>query len=333
MKICYQPDIINKNRGVIAFRYGKELGYVWVSNTGSGNWSGPCLFFLSLICQAVNEWIASRLGMRAKSLENAIKKLFNDPGKEGKAKEFYEHPLIKSLMDDKKPPSYIPAKTFSRVLLDMITSTPAAAGARTFNGARVVISHLKESEIKGTLLCFFNTAQEDLAHVRKDIEDWYDSAMERVSGWYKRKIQWIILGISLGISWLFNADSFTIVNTLWRDNALRASVVASVEARVRNASPSGQNTSSQSIDEIYAELQKLNLPIGWVMRDNPKALQDDPRAVPDDIRGWVYKVLGIIVTALAATQGAGFWFDIMKRFVDIRGEGKKPEEGKKDSIR
>lgn len=280
-------------------------------------------FILSLICQSINEWFASRLGMRAKSLEKAIRKLFNDPKK---TEQFYSHSLITSLMDGERRPSYIPAKTFSRVLLDMITPSSAAEGITGIKGMKGAISQLSESEIKGALLCFFNATQENLAQVRKDIEDWYDSAMERVSGWYKRKIQWIILGISLGISGLLNADSFTIVNTLWRDDVLRASIVASAQKSVENPPSFDQDTSPRSIDELYTDLQKLNLPIGWVGRDNPRALKDDPRAVPDDFRSWVYKVIGIVVTALAASQGAGFWFDLMKKFVDLRGVGKKPEE-------
>lgn len=280
-------------------------------------------FILSLICQSINEWFASRLGMRAKSLEKAISKLFNDPKK---TEQFYSHSLITSLMDGERRPSYIPAQTFSRVLLDMITPSSAAEGITGVRGMKGAISQLSESEIKGALLCFFNATQENLAHVRKDIEDWYDSAMERVSGWYKRKIQWIILGISLGISGLLNADSFTIVNTLWRDDVLRASIVASAQKSVENPPSFDQDTSPRSIDELYTDLQKLNLPIGWVGRDNPRALKDDPRAVPDDFRSWVYKVIGIVVTALAASQGAGFWFDLMKKFVDLRGVGKKPEE-------
>ncbi|OOP55287.1 MAG: hypothetical protein AYP45_15585 [Candidatus Brocadia carolinensis] len=280
-------------------------------------------FILSLICQSINEWFASRLGMRAKSLEKAIRKLFNDPKK---TEQFYSHSLITSLMDGERRPSYIPAKTFSRVLLDMITPSSAAEGITGIRGMKGAISQLSESEIKGALLCFFNATQENLAQVRKDIEDWYDSAMERVSGWYKRKIQWIILGISLGISGLLNADSFTIVNTLWRDDVLRASIVASAQKSVENPPSFDQDTSPRSIDELYTDLQKLNLPIGWVGRDNPRALKDDPRAVPDDFRSWVYKVIGIVVTALAASQGAGFWFDLMKKFVDLRGVGKKPEE-------
>ncbi|MCE7912203.1 MAG: hypothetical protein DYG84_10785 [Candidatus Brocadia sp. AMX3] len=36
-----------------------------------------------------------------------------------------------------------------------------------------------------------------------------------------------------------------------------------------------------------------------------------------------------MVTALAATQGAGCWFDLPKRFVGICGVGKKTRRGKR----
>ena len=179
------------------------------------------------------------------------------------------------------------------------------------------------------LLNFFSTAHEDLANVRKDIEGWFNSTMERVSGWYKRKMQWFILIISFVVCGLLNADSFMIANTLWRDDALRATVVASAAQKVcKNSSPSDQNDQTKTIDELHAELQKLNLPIGWVKRDNPKALKDDPGIFPDDVRSWVYKVIGIIFTSLAISQGAPFWFDVLNKFVNLRGVGKKPEDEK-----
>jgi hypothetical protein len=37
-------------------------------------------------------------------------------------------------------------------------------------------------------------------------------------------------------------------------------------------------------------------------------------------------VLGILLTALAARQGAPFWFDVLKRVVNLRGTGANPSE-------
>jgi hypothetical protein len=41
-----------------------------------------------------------------------------------------------------------------------------------------------------------------------EYEQRYNSAMDRVSGWYKRRVQWIILGLGLGIAIVVNAEHY-----------------------------------------------------------------------------------------------------------------------------
>jgi hypothetical protein len=40
---------------------------------------------------------------------------------------------------------------------------------------------------------------------------------------------------------------------------------------------------------------------------------------------WLVKVLGWLVTGLAVSLGAPFWFDLLNRVVDLRGAGRRPE--------
>lgn len=297
-------------------------------------------FVLSLICSAVNEWIASRLGMRAKCLEKAVKNLLchsaTDTMKEDPAsvsgfadikKLFYEHHLIKGLMDGNKLPSYIPANIFSSALLEIAKKVSTAAGDKS-----ATIIALPDGKLKELLVNFAKKAETDLVQARVDVETWFNGTMERAAGWYKRQIQWIILGISFGVSGFLNADSFTIANALWNDGNLRTAVVASAQKAADNPPPTAPNASSKSIEELRSELQSLNLPIGWVLQQEPtdkqKTLLDDPRAVPGSVGGWIYKIAGIIFTAIAASQGAPFWFDLLNKFIDLRGVGKKPEEKK-----
>lgn len=297
-------------------------------------------FVLSMISSAVNEWIASRLGMRAKFLEKAIRNLLTHPAsdttKEDTAsagsfavvkKLFYEHHLIKGLMDGNKLPSYIPANIFSSVLLEIVKRAPTASGDKTNT-----ILALPEGKLRDLLVNFAKNAETNLEQARVEVETWFNGTMERASGWYKRQIQWIILLISLGVSGFLNADSFTIANALWNNGNLRAAVVASAQKAVANPSPTAPNASSKSIEELRSELQSLNLPIGWVLQqestDKQKALLNDPRALPNTVGGWIYKIAGIIFTAIAASQGAPFWFDLLNKFIDLRGVGKKPEEKK-----
>ena len=53
--------------------------------------------------------------------------------------------------------------------------------------------------------------------------------MERVTGWYRRKTQLIILAVAATMSVALNVDSFDVANSLWNDAALRDSVVAAAQ--------------------------------------------------------------------------------------------------------
>jgi len=44
----------------------------------------------------------------------------------------------------------------------------------------------------------------------------------------------------------------------------------------------------------------------------------------------VGKFVGWLFSGMAATQGAPFWFEILKQLVNVRSSGKKPDENKTD---
>jgi len=44
------------------------------------------------------------------------------------------------------------------------------------------------------------------------------------------------------------------------------------------------------------------------------------------LSGFLAKLAGWLITALAAAQGAPFWFDLLNKLLQLRGTGKKPEE-------
>lgn len=50
---------------------------------------------LSLLCTAINEWIAGLMALRPKTLEQGIRNLLNDRTGTGFAKRLYDHPLIR----------------------------------------------------------------------------------------------------------------------------------------------------------------------------------------------------------------------------------------------
>src|SRR5262249_54559986 len=59
---------------------------------------------------------------------------------------------------------------------------------------------------------------------------WFDQAMDRAGGWYKRQAQALSIAIGFVVAVAANADVLHVASRLWNDASLRASVTAAAEA-------------------------------------------------------------------------------------------------------
>jgi hypothetical protein len=297
---------------------------------------------LSVICTAVGELIASVFSLRARNLAKGITNLFADTQLKGLETLFYEHPLIKSLYQGSRKPSYIPSHTFALAFLDGIAPFEAY-GTALLSQIRAAVAGLpSDSELKRLLSIFLQQAGDDFTKLQANIENWFDDAMTRVSGWYKRKSQAIVFILALLLTGITNADTVQIVKSLSTDTALRVSVVAQALefARLQGpgavrqpAQPAGTSaagspaegggttpapqptakpTPKEVIQETFGSLDALGIPLGW-------------RAMPGEAE-WPNKVIGLLLTTFAVSLGAPFWFDILNRFTKVRSSGAAPGE-------
>jgi hypothetical protein len=291
---------------------------------------------LSLICSALNELVSGIFSMRAKNLEQGIRNLLNDLEFTGYAKDFYNHPLIKSLERKGKQPSYVPSRTFALVLMDVVGSAELGSGSERFKSFRSTVAKITNNNLKRTLLVFIDEAENNLNKLVDNIGEWFDNAMQRVSGWYKRKAQLIILFLALALCVLFNADTLIIANSLSHDAAMRNAVVLVAEEYARqplstkpDEKPGKESLAAEEkilltrINQVREQIQKLQLPIGWAK------MSDDPRAVPASLPSWLAKILGILFTTIAVSLGAPFWFDVLNKFVNLRSAGDRPDKENK----
>jgi hypothetical protein len=120
-------------------------------------------------------------------------------------------------------------------------------------------------------------------------------------------------------------DTFMLAKRFNRDSALRASVVAAAEQAVQidAGAPLDNARSRQALLKVSEDLA---LPIGWI----PGA--DDPYKrdqIPVGFVGWLVKLLGLLITVCAVSLGAPFWFDMLSKFVNLRGSGTRPGEAGK----
>ncbi|MGH7962277.1 MAG: hypothetical protein ACRERD_10720 [Candidatus Binatia bacterium] len=151
----------------------------------------------------------------------------------------HHHPLIASLYRDlpgkPRTPSYIPAGNFVDALLDLVllkagrldpTVALQANRMQTFDYVRAAALKCKESgyTVGDAILPLLDAAQGNLDQARKNIAAWYESGMERVSGWYKRYTRRLLLAIGLAAAMLFNIDTLQIVARLSESATLRQSL-------------------------------------------------------------------------------------------------------------
>ncbi|MCH7476003.1 MAG: hypothetical protein IIA27_15235 [Gemmatimonadetes bacterium] len=270
---------------------------------------------LSLICSAIQELIAQVMNWRSAMLEEGITNLLHDPNVQDArlsnvADKIYEHPLVKKLAREGKKPSYIPARTFAVALLDVLKDPNAAGGPLT--EAENTVKGLPNGQLKQTLGALIDGAEGKIEEVRGNIETWFDDSMDRVSGWYKRTAKKWMMGIALALAVLFNVNSIDVAQALWQEPTIRAMVVESAES----FAPAQGEASELTIDSLKAQLEGLHLPIGW-----PASW----RLAPDQVGPMLLSLVGWILTALAVSLGAPFWFDGLSKLLSIRASGKPPE--------
>lgn len=174
-------------------------------------------------------------------------------------------------------------------------------------------------------------SQDDRERLVTELAQWYDEAMDRLSGWYRRSVQRFLFGYAVVVVVLFNLDTVAMTQALWQNPTVRAATVATASAFSSSASSSptqadadetrGPDEGLGDLVHTVRDVVALQLPFGW---DTSAEVNDGPRAVPDTAGGWTLKVFGWLVTALAISLGAPFWFDLLSRVVNMRETGPRP---------
>src|SRR6185503_8974006 len=88
-----------------------------------------------------------------------------------------------------------------------------------------------------SLVTCLDAAGNDVVKVRENIENWFDSSMDRVSGWYKRRAQITIMVVGFFVAITVNVDTITVAKRLSTDKGLRESLVAAADAYAKANAP------------------------------------------------------------------------------------------------
>lgn len=266
-----------------------------------------------------------------------------------------------------KKPSYIAKETFSKVVIDLLRGQDIKPGdsSRTFIESSLYdkdpkIKWAVNTPIEGETLAYLKSmwvdAQGDVARFKEYLEQWFLEMMDRTTGWYKKCTQRILLLTGFIIAIAFNVDTIKIVTTLRNNPAIRDQVIAqandfskthpnlekeldSTKRQIRSMIlPEGMSADSlnrragtqyikantlkdslfnQAVTLATQDIKKVNtlLGAGW---DGGFLSRKD--CDPESVVGW-------LLTALAISLGAPFWFDLLNKLMKLRssiaaGDGK-----------
>ena len=288
-------------------------------------------FLLATVVASINEILQTMLNARARVLTRGIKTLLES---DEAADAFFDQWRIKRLakpagfvrrraqrlpgVADVRRPSYLPARAFALGLLETASPDNSAVGANLIAEAQSTVSQIGIPSFRSAALQGLSEAQTQLNATVEELEHAFDEVMDRASGWYKRYVQWWLLALGLAVAIALNVNTFTVAERLWKDDALRASIVQQAQTRVGEDKPtSPESATPKTVADQIDKIDELKLPIGW---DKANRKGD-----------WLGRLAGWIVTAGAIALGAPFWFDVLGKLSRLRGTGNREGTEKNDS--
>ena len=242
----------------------------------------------SLFATTVVEIIASAIRLRATYLVKGIRRMLDDDsGGHNWSSAFFKQTLIKYLGRGRivKKPSYLSAQNFSKALIDMLKGNSGEPNPERIRATLKEAPDLKDapSETKAFVLSLLDDANNDLDKFKLLLEKWYDDTMERVSSWYKKRVQVITLVIGFFIAMIFNVDTILIVQILSKDQHARDQMVQLAiayhagqrPAEDHNPAPIAASAQLDSLmtsalHQIEGDINQANsvLGLGWDLPDS-----------------------------------------------------------------
>lgn len=194
----------------------------------------------------------------------------------------------------------IPAST----LVDAFFDLTGLSGKYQTTGNELIatINQLPNSEGKRALLTWTQKGVTNIYDLQSRMTDYFNGLMCQAAATFKANARSIVIIMSIVITLLFGTDSIQLAKDLWADSALRAVVAAQANA----AAQQGQST---DLTALLNQLGAMSIKIGWWQN------QDIP--VQTSTIGWIefvfLKFAGLAITAAAVSQGASFWYDVLKK--------------------
>ncbi len=188
------------------------------------------------------------------------------------------------------------------------------------------IEGLPAGKTQKALLGLVNFSKKDINNLRKEVEKQYDNMMKNVSLLFARNIRWVVVIISALVTAFFGTDSIQVARDLWeqplRQQAIMETLSPVVEEHGRDAYiewKETENTLTQAereekIEEGVADLASI---VNRLLSLEDVSVTWEHQRGPFNKKTWEenapLKLLGLLLTWIAISQGSSFWYNILKK--------------------
>jgi hypothetical protein len=322
---------------------------------------GLALVYLgaSLFVTIINEYIGQLLQLRGRQLAQDLKTLIDDSRIQQKLKA---SPAFQPFFEQSKKwwqvfktsvplRSYVDPNVLARMIVGGLETgqqttdeakTEAKPIGKTGMGITEALEKLPNSNVKEQLLALSKTVKGDVDRLVHEVSQWADRSLTMLGETYKRNIQILSFGLGILIAIAFNLDTITVSAQLYRDKDARAATSAAALELVRAMPqdslraclnrPADKRATLVGCEGLFSLKEGVRqreaafgkLPIGWPNRSGQGIWQATVGGASlHDVPARLLLVLGWILTGLAISLGASFWFDALNKLVNVR-HGMKP---------
>ncbi|MGZ3548300.1 MAG: hypothetical protein ACXWNK_11000 [Vulcanimicrobiaceae bacterium] len=264
----------------------------------------------SLLVSWVNEQIATLLQKRGTTLIHGIAQMVGTDVQS----QLYGHPIITATVPTSgKLPQYISSRQFSSALIGYLGTIRSFQHSQETLGTdlQAAIDGLGNTPLQHSLQAIYDRCGYDYNAFVTGVERWYDDQMNRVSGWYHQWATLAMMLISLAVVSLFNVDTLHVIKQVSCDASLRARLASQISSTATLTAENAANSIFTNVRFGWSPRVGEAVPCGTEQHEGPRLF-------------WFLKVIGLVLSAIALSLGAPFWFDALKLLVNVRNAGQAP---------
>jgi len=268
-------------------------------------------YLLGSVVSLITQWINEFFESRGKALEQYLIKIVGDK----KIEDLLNLPQLQALrpiryksilsvfgsVTEPKKIEKIPVATLVDSFFDLSGLT--AKKEMDLLQLAELIDKLPESEGKQAFINWINQGVTSIADLRTRTTAYFTGLLEQAAATFRARARSFVIILSVFITVLFGTDTIQLAKTLWTNADLRAIAAAQADAVV------AQEGANADLSNIINDLSVYSIKFGWWQT------QQFPQS--SNVENWALfiflKVLGLSITAAAVSQGASFWYDLLKK--------------------